>query len=355
MAITIRDVAKLAGTSVSAVSVALNGKVDSTIRISPSTRQRIFAAAQELGYVSNPIARSLATGRTKVIGLMLPYADAFVDNNPFCSLVMTGIMSEVVQRHYNLMLYTATSGIPLYQASVLIDARVEGLVLVMPPENSSVFDKCQRRGIHYVSVLREPIDDEWTVNADEYAGGCLAAEHFVRLGHRKIAHLVGNREVTTTAPRLQGFRDTLADAGIELPERYVVEAGFDWHDGQAAMQKLLDTCKGDMPTAVFAANDLCAEGAMRAVKEAGMSIPSDIAMIGYDDTWFSSMTQPSLTTIHMPIAEMGAIAAQMLIQRLEGETPENINPVLPVSLTIRESCGAARPNKGTASSETPIQ
>lgn len=355
MAITIRDVAKLAGTSVSAVSVALNGKVDSTIRISPTTRQRIFAAAQELGYVSNPIAKSLATGRTKVIGLMLPYADAFVDNNPFCSLVMTGVMSEVVKSHYNLMLYTATGGIPLYQASVLIDARVEGLVLVMPPENSSVFDKCQRRGIHYVSVLRDPVDDEWTVNADEYAGGCLAAEHFIRLGHRKIAHFKGATGVSTAEPRFRGFCETLADAGIELPDKYVVQAGFDWHDGQAAMEEILTTCKDDMPTAVFAANDLCAEGALRAIKEAGLTCPDDIAIIGYDDTWFSSMTQPSLTTVHMPIAEMGAMATQMLIQRLENETPVSTNPVLPVSLTIRESCGAARSAKGTASLETPIQ
>src|SRR5450432_1720236 len=112
MAITIRDVAKLAGTSVSAVSAALNGTTGSTIRLSEATRERIYAAAAQLGYVSNPIAKSLATGKTKVIGLMLPYADAFVDQNPFCAQVMNGIMREVVHRHYNLMLYTATSGMP---------------------------------------------------------------------------------------------------------------------------------------------------------------------------------------------------------------------------------------------------
>ena len=110
MAVTIRDVAKLSGTSVTAVSATLNGSTGGTIRVGESTRERIYAAAAQLGYVSNPIAKSLASGKTKVIGLMLPYADAFVDHNPFCNQVMSGIMREVVHRHYNLMLYTATSG-----------------------------------------------------------------------------------------------------------------------------------------------------------------------------------------------------------------------------------------------------
>src|SRR5450432_2039924 len=122
MAITIRDVAKLAGTSVSAVSAALNGTTGSTIRLSERTRERIYAAAAQLGYVSNPIAKSLATGRTGVLGLMLPYEDAFIDQNPFCSTLVAGIMREVLAHHYNLMLYTATSGMPVDSAAMMVDS-----------------------------------------------------------------------------------------------------------------------------------------------------------------------------------------------------------------------------------------
>src|SRR5476651_773069 len=159
MATTIRDVAKLAGTSVTAVSATLNGSTGGTIRVGQATRERIYAAAAQTGYVSNPIAKSLATGKTKVIGLMLPYADAFVDHNPFCNQVMSGIMREVIHRHYNLMLYTATSGFQLRRAAMYVHSRIEGLLLVMPPADSSIFLKCCKRGIPFVSILHNPTPD----------------------------------------------------------------------------------------------------------------------------------------------------------------------------------------------------
>jgi len=347
MSVTIRDVAKLAGTSISAVSVALNGKVNSTIRISPATRDKIYAAAAQLGYVSNPVARSLATGRTKVVGLMLPYADAFFDQNPFCSQVMLGVMGEVVHSHYNLMLYTATEGIAPYQTAMLIDARIEGLVLVMPPDNGSVFSKCQRRGIPYVSVLHNPEPGDWCVNSDDYMGGRLAAEHLIKLGHKKVVHLKGSDDVTTSLPRMKGFLDTFEAAGIDLGDDCIVPSGFDWKFGYQSMQDILRDRAGNLPTAIFAANDLCAEGAIRAIREAGLSVPGDFAIVGYDDTWYSTMTQPPLTTVHMPIVEMGRLAADLLIKRLEKEEPAETQVVLPVSLTVRESCGASRAPVGT--------
>ncbi len=354
MGITIKDVAKLAGTSVSAVSVALNAKQNSTIRLSAATRDRIYSAAAQLGYVSNPIAKSLATGKTKVLGLMLPYADAFIDQNPFCNQVLTGIMQEVVHSHYNLMLYTATSGIPLDKAAMFIDSRVEGVLFVMPPENSSAIVKCQKLGIPYVSILQRPSESSWTVNSDDYMGGRLAGDHLLKLGHTKIVHLKGNPDVVTSAPRLSGFQDALISAGVELPDASIIPAGFDWRVGYEAMTKVLEGPRITWPTAIFAANDLCAEGAIRAIRATGLSVPEDIAVVGYDDTWFSTMTQPPLTTVHMPIYEMGELAARMLISRLEGQIPDDIHPVLPVSLTVRHSCGGSALT-GTQTSPISIQ
>ncbi len=337
MAVTIRDVAKLAGTSATAVSATLSGSTNTTIRVSKETRERIYAAAAQLGYTPSQIAKSLATGKTKVIGLVLPYADAFVDQNPFCSEVMSGIMQEVVHRQYNLMLFTATSGKSYDQIAMLIDSRVEGVLLVMPPDDGAIFLKCEKRRIPYVSILRQPHEGSCCVNSDDYAGGVMAAEHLYSMGHRSVAILHGNDEVTTSVPRREGFSSVYRAAGIEPS---LVPSGFGWRNGARSMKQLLDRPTKNYPTAIFTANDQCAEGAMRVAKEHGLSIPSDLSVIGYDDTWFAAMTQPPLTTVRMPISEMGHCAANLLIDQLEGIQPQDPNPVLPVSLTIRHSCGA---------------
>lgn len=337
MAVTIRDVAKLAGTSATAVSATLSGSTNTNIRVGKDTRDRIYAAAAQLGYSPSEIAKSLATGKTKVIGLVLPYADAFVDQNPFASEVMSGIMHEVVDRQYNLMMFTATAGMSYNQIAMLIDSRVEGVLLVMPPDDGAIHLKCERRRIPYVSILRRPHDGSWTVNSDDFAGGVLAAKHLYELGHRKVAVLRGTEDVTTSQPRYSGFASIYEDAGIQVE---MISSGFGWKPGLSSMNELLQRPAKDIPTAIFAANDLCAEGAMRVAKDYGLSIPTDLSVIGYDDTWFAAMTQPPLTTVRMPISEMGQRAAAMLIDRLEGKEVVDQNPVLPVSLTIRHSCGS---------------
>ncbi len=336
MSVTIRDVAKLAGTSPTAVSATLNGSTGKSIRVSAETRERIFSAAAQLGYAPSQIAKSLATGKTKTLGLLLPYADAFVDQNPFCSEVMSGIMHEAVDRHYNITLFTATSGMSYDQIAMLVDSRIEGVLLVMPPAEGSIYTKCERRKIPYVSILRRPQPGAWTVNADDQLGGELAAKHLYELGHRRVAVLRGSDDITTSEPRCAGFCSIYEQAGIE-PR--IIPAGFGWRHGLLAMKHLLAGDPKDHPTAIFAANDLCAEGAMRAAKEAGLSVPEDLAVIGYDDTWFASMVQPALTTVNMPIAAMGRLAAKNLIDRLEGNLEVEQDAVLPISLTIRHSCG----------------
>lgn len=350
MVVTIRDVAKLAGTSPTAVSAVLSGNSKSNIRVGKETRERIFAAAAQLGYSPSQIAKSLATGKTKVIGLVLPYADAFIDQNPFASEVMSGIMQEVVDRQYNLMLFTATSGMSYDQIAMLIDSRVEGVLLVMPPDDGAIHLKCERRKIPYVSVLRKAHPGAWSVNSDDFSGGVLAAEHLYNLGHRHVAVLEGSLDVSTSAPRRDGFLSVYREAGLDVQ---VVPSGFGWRFGLASMRKVLEGPRSQHPTAVFAANDLCAEGAMRAAREFGLQVPDDLSVIGYDDTWFAAMMQPPLTTVRMPISEMGHKAASMLIDRLEDKEVPDREPVLPVSLTVRHSCGApaasTEPSSRTAS------
>lgn len=342
MAVTIKEVAKLAGTSAAAVSATLNGSRSKNIRVGQQTRERIYAAAAQLGYLSNPVARSLATGRSRVIGLMLPYAEAFADHNPFCAQITNGVMSEMVRSHYNLMLYTGALTSNGSNAAMMVDSRVDGVILVLPAEDSALFLKCESRQIPYVSILREPIEGTFTVNSDDFRGGQLATEHLISLGHRRIAHLKGDERVVTSAPRYQGYRKALQEAGFAAEESLTLKAGFDWRHGYAATKELLNRSSSRRPTAIFAANDLCAEGAMRAIREIGASIPDDFAIVGYDDTFFATMTQPTLTSVRMPIEEMGALAVRLLVDRVEGRDIPTPHPVLPVSLTIRDSCGSEK-------------
>lgn len=339
MPATIRDVAKLAGTSVGAVSAVLSGTRRHNIRVGAETRKRIHAAAVQLEYSPNPIAQTLVTRKTGVLGLVFPYTEAFIDRNPFCTQVMAGIFEEVVRERYNLMLHTATGANSKEDAEVMmLDPRVDGLILVLPPSDNSIIRRCQQRGFPCVAVLASGAPDSvCTINADEFAGGKLATEHLIGLGHRRIAHIAGASTVVTTAPRREGYLAALDGAGIAGDPELIVGHGFDYKNGQAGMERLLDLPARRRPTAVFAANDLSAEGAMRVLLQRGMSVPDDISVVGYDDTWFAEMTKPRLTSIHMPIYEMGVLAAQMLIAMAEGREIAERHPILPVSLTVRES------------------
>ncbi len=339
MAVTIRDVAKLAGTSVSAVSAVLNNTAGRHIRVSEATRQRILEAAKQLGYAPNPLARSLVTGRTGVLGLVFPYSRAFIDRNPFSDQIMSGVFEEVVNEGYNLMLHTAVGNDwNAADEKMLIDPRVDGLILVLPSPNSSVIARCQEVKFPAVAVVYATENKQvCTINADDQHGGFLATQHLIELGHTRIAHFVGDPKVSTAQPRLQGYLKAMEQAGLQPEPEWMVQAGFDWKDGYSATQRILRLPKHKRPTAIFAANDLCAEGAIRALREQGISVPKQMSIVGYDDTWFATMTTPPLTSVHMPIYEMGKLAAQVLIALVEGREVPQRQYTLPVHLTVRQS------------------
>ncbi|MBS1704563.1 MAG: LacI family DNA-binding transcriptional regulator [Armatimonadetes bacterium] len=339
MAVTIREVARLAGASTAAVSATLNGSRGSNIRVGTATQSRIKAAAQQLGYRSNPVARSLVTGRSQVIGLMLPYVEGFSDDNPFCALVTSGVIRETIQLHYNLMLYTSMQGTNFHHSHGDHLPKVDGVVLVMPPSSSEILLHCETKGIPYVSIIREPIPGTMTVNSDDVDGAMLATRHLIELGHTRIAHLLGDPDAYTTTQRLAGYTRALAAAKLPFDETLVRQASFDWRASYSATRNLIELPKSKRPTAIFASNDLAAEGAMRAIRESGRQVPHDVAVVGYDDTWFATTTQPQLTSVRMPIAEMGASAVRLLIAAIEGTEISTRHVVEPVSLSIRESCG----------------
>lgn len=337
--VTLKDVAHRAGASIAAVSAVLNGKEPQTIRVGLEARARIRAIAEEMGYVPNIVARSLVTRKSGVLGLAFPYSSAFTENNPFFTGIMSGVLGCLTQARYNVMLYTAIGDDwNAAEENALIDPRVEGVILVLPDANSAVIDRCRARCFPYVTLVYEPdAPDIFAVNCDDYRGGMLATQHLLEQGHTRIAHFVGNPHVATTQPRKQGYLDALQRRGLEPNPDWIVPAGFGWKDGVAAMNRLLELPAAQRPTAIFAANDFCAEGALRVLHARSMHVPEDFSLVGFDDSWIAATTQPPLDSVYMPVTEMAERAAQMLIAQVEGREIEEKQPVLEVRLTVRGS------------------
>jgi LacI family transcriptional regulator len=340
--VTLRDVANRAGTSVAAVSAVLGRGRHQSIRVGEATRQRILAVAEELGYVPNLLARSLVTRKTGVLGFLTPYRDAFIAHEPFATQLFSGVLEECMRREYGIMLLTtAGDDWTALDPRRLLDPRLDGLLVSIPPPGSPLVDRCREVGFPCVAVVYEPDGPGvCVVNADDFHGGELATEHLIRLGHRRIAHLLGTPGIASTEPRRRGYLAALAAAGIAAEPALQLAAGYGWRDGYRTAGGLLDLPAERRPTAVFAANDLCAEGVLRALGERGLRAPDDLAVVGFDDTWHAAYIQPPLTSVHMPIYSMGARAVQMLAALAEGAEVGERQPTLPVTLTIRESCGA---------------
>ncbi len=336
------DIAARVGTSVAAVSVTLNGAKSKTLKVGEATRQRIFEAAEELGYRRNPLAGALATGRSRILGLMLPTAWAYADHDPFYSLVTTGVTACASRRGYNVMLYSATAEDEGARAAKMLDKLIAGLILVSPPPGSPLCSECERQDIPYVTIIAGADSGPFTVDSDDYQGGLIATRHLLALGHSRIAHLSGLNGISTTRPRYEGYRTALEEAGLPVNPKLCVPGRFKRIPAFEATKRLLNLAAEDRPTAVFAANDLSAHGAIEAAVDMGLRVPDDLAVVGYDDTWYATATRPTLTSVSMDVPAVGHRATEVLISFLEGHEDVHRHSKLPVSLTIRESCGAIR-------------
>ena len=342
MAVTLKDVAKLAGTSASAASAVLNQGGGKNTRVGPQTRERIISAAAELGYVPNPIAQSLATGRTGALGLMLPYESSFLYPDPWSTSVINGIVSEAVRSKFNLTLYTAIQGHYKDDVSRVVDHRVDGVIVVLPIDNPGVYEICAKIQLPLVSILREPTSpDELVVNSNDAEGARLATQHLIDLGHRKIGMITGWELVPTMEGRARGFYDCLRENGLQADPRHVIRGDFNRLDGRFAVEELIKLGE-DMPTAIFCCNDMCAHGVIDALRESGYSVPRDISVVGYDDTPYAALINPPLTTVNMAADQLGSTAVNLLVADIQGQEIADRQPVLSVSLTVRESTAKVR-------------
>lgn len=330
---TIYDVARLAGVSTATVSRALNG----TAQIAPATRTAIDQAVEQLGYRPNTIARSLVTKSTQTIAFLLPDI-----TNPFYASLVSGIQQITLERDHTMLLCTTESDpereeqyLNLLRSKQVDGALVDGLVL--PPDRIARFVEdgfpivCLDRDIDSPSV---PL-----VQVDNRLGARMATEHLLSLGHTRIAHVAGAEGLRISEQRVAGYRDALTQAGVAWDPSLVVTGSFTEGGGYDATRALLESSAE--PTAVFAANDLSAIGAINAIVESGWRVPMDVSVVGFDDLRLSAFTSPPLTTIHQPGEEIAKRATEILVDLIRGRSVHQLQYLIEPRLVVRSSTAPA--------------
>lgn len=332
---TIRDVAKRAGVSITTVSHIIN----ESRFVSQTTAERVLRAMQELHYQPNALARSLRSKHSHTLGLVLPDA-----SNPFFAEVARGLEDYAFDHGYNVLFGSSDGNLQRERdyLRVFLEKQVDGLIFVAAGESTENIRELQAEHLPLVVVDREfrQVTADYVI-ADNYRGGYLATEHLINLGRHVIACITGPSTVTPSADRVTGYRDALKAHGIRYCERLVRRGDFTAASGFRAMQSLLT--HAEPPTAVFACNDLMALGVLCAATKAGLRVPDDVAVVGFDDIALACLSSPPLTTIQQPKAEMGRLASELLIARIEGRAPDAPQRcLLQTRLIVREStCGEA--------------
>lgn len=337
---TLEEIAAIAGVSKATVSRVINGQP----RVGAATRAHIQQIIREQGYEPNSAARALATGRSRTIGLVSPAPMDSAFTNPYFFALTQGIAAACEKCGYRLMLSPLADQSLEACRQTVRSGQVDGLVIATFSVGESVLASLQDAGYPCVLVGSCPRwPDITTVGPDYYHGGTMAAQHLAGLGYKRIAHIAGPPDHPGAADRLRGFLDGLRVAGLTCPERYIAPGYFDEPNGYQGMQQLL--ALSPRPEAVFCVADLTAVGALRAVREAGLRVPEDVAIVGFDDLPVTTATEPRLTTVRQPIRQIGFLAVTTLVEMLRAraaDPPRSLAPqhlVLPVELVVRESCG----------------
>lgn len=332
-AVTLEAVARRAGVHVSTASRALNPATAG--RVNPGTVNRIRQVAQELGYEVNPWARSLRINKTHLIGLVIPRLTE--------SVVAT--MFEAAEEHARRNDYQAitvsTQDDPGEQdrlVRTLLDRRVDGLVIATCRANDRLPDRLEAAGVPFV-LMNRGSGEHASVHADDVRGGYLATQHLIDLGHRHIGMIAGPLDTLPTIQRLEGYRRAHLAAGVPMDEELVMKSRIDMDSGAAGAGQLLSLAQP--PTAIFAMNDAVAMGAMWVALQRDCRIPEDLAIVGYNDLPMSARLPIPLTSVAIPLEEMGRYAIDVLVARMGGQPRDN-NHVLPVRLCVRASSVPAR-------------
>jgi LacI family transcriptional regulator len=329
MAVTISDVASRAGVSKTTVSRVLNGRGELT----ESTVQRVREAIEELGYVPSAGAVGLARGRTQLMGMFVPSV-----SEPWIGRVVDGAVDTLEGEGFGLRLFTFHRGeeslrkLGLHAAAKSFD----GLLVIDPPGTLPYITELYRTGLPVVLVDdRGHLPDLPHVASANRAGGVDAARHLLELGRTRPLIVSGPEEFGCTHERLAGFLDVYSEAGQAIATEFIVNGEFTFEHGEAAVRRVLTG--GRRFDAVFAHNDLSAAGAIKALRDAGLRVPQDVAVVGFDDLDVASHSDPMLTTVRQPFREMGERAAELLLDHVRGAAQAASSRTVATILVVRGS------------------
>lgn len=332
------EIARLAGVSLGTVSHVLNGSA----RVREPLRKRVLEAVDSLGYQPSQLARGLRRDKTNMIGMIIPDI-----TNPFFPAVVRGAEDVAFSNGYRLILCNTDNdhAKELVHLNELRTYLPAGLIVI--PSNFSDLTKqaesYRKAGTAVVCIDRTPRN--WggdSVTADNEAGAYEATRYLIQLGHKTLAAISGPLHLTNARERLQGFKRAVLEAGLQLAPGYLQETTFDRQGGYAKTQILLRLIPP--PTAIFASNDLIALGTLTAMRDAGLHCPSDISIMGFDDLDLAEMTNPALCSVSQSGYQLGATAAKLLLDRIQGDKGSSKHLVLATSLRIRHSVAAPSAN-----------
>jgi len=335
--LTLEDIAKQSGVSRSTVSRVVNNHPN----VSEDVRKRVKEVINKTGYQPHAAARTLASQRSWMLGLVLPRSVSSFFADPYFPRLTQGIAQACNQYNYTLGLFLISTKedeeaiFPRVSRKGLLD----GILLQSDQLGDQLTDQIIQSKIPLVIIGRPFYNKNVSyIDVDNVNGAFTAVSHLIRLGYQRIGTITGVSTRTVSLDRKEGYIKALTERGRNIDESLIVEGDFTEAGGYYAMQQLLP----NKPDAVFAASDIMAIGAMRAIREAGLRVPEDIALVGFDDLPLATMPEPRLTTIRQPVYQFGVKAVEILLDLIENgiEPPRRI--IMDTELIIRNSCGASR-------------
>jgi DNA-binding LacI/PurR family transcriptional regulator len=326
---TVYTVANHAGVSIATVSRVLAG----SRKVTPQTRERVMQAVEELNFEPNPSARRLAYKKTETIALVFPDI-----SGPFYSTVIRGVEQEAGRHNHNVLIYGTHGKEGSGRYLRTLSSKVDGLIIMARSVDEDSLLSLERQGVPFVLLGHSNGQIQCsTIEVDNEAGAYQAAAHLLEHGHQRIGIITGPEDSPDNKGRLQGYRKALLQKGISIEHNMIVPGNFKYEEGQIAIRRLLEAVSP--PTAVLAANDEMAMGALDAAVQLGLRVPEELAVIGFDDIQMAAATRPSLTTVHQPMQLLGEAAARLLFDRLQISNGQPRHDVLDTRLVVRRSCG----------------
>ena len=345
---TIRDVARTAGVSIATVSLALSDHPD----VAEATRQRVKEVADLLGYNPSAVGRALQARRTNAVGLVIPHSSQHVFSHLYFMEIMAGV-SEVLNASGKTLVVSTSPAEDEEEAAyvkILRSQQVDGVIVASAALSDDNIARLRASGYPMVFIGRYPFDPTMpSVGIDDFGGAYQAVSHLLAHGHTRIAHISGPLAHLSALDRYEGYAQALLEAGVVPRPEYCYEGDYSEEAGQAGMQALL--ALHDPPTALFAANDETAVGAIAVLREAGIEPGAAFPIVSFDDVVIARLITPPLTTVRQPMRLLGMEATRLLLDIMQGRAPEHLQISLPVELVVRRSCGCA----GSAPNTTNMQ